>query len=160
MKRWYTSSVFFSLVLMVACMAIIPQVAYAKVGSQIGTASASLTNCTKTTCTIGLHVVAHNLSSKTEYDAYISSSVCPDLSGIIYGPVQETSDSHGHINQNGSFSFMGITKFDSSQHWQVCIFSNKNNVGNPITPGNFEARGRLVLTSDGKRGNAKIYCIT
>jgi hypothetical protein len=161
MKRWYASSVFFSLVLMVACMATIPQAAYAKVGPQIGTASASLTHCTKTACKIELHVVTHNFSPKTEYKTYISSSVCPNINpnGIIYGGVQATSDSHGHLNQKGISPPMAITNLDS-QSWQVCLFIDQNNVADPITQGNFKARGHLVLTSGGKRGNAKIYSIT
>lgn len=162
MKRRHTLSLFFSLAIMLICMATVSQATYAKPGGNvIGTASARLTGCTTTTCTITIHAVvdvSKKLSSNTTYNTYISSSVCPDLSGTIYGPVTAASDSNGRFNEKTSLTFMGITKFDNSP-WQVCIFLNKDNVSNPITPGNFVARGEFHLKKGSKQANTYLHLI-
>ena len=159
MKKWYASSVCFSLVLMVACMATVPQAAYAKtVGGVIGKANASLTRCTTTLCTITLAVDV-KLSPNTKYAAYIASSVCPDVTGIFYGPVRATSDGQGSFKKTQPFPNMGLLTF-SSKSWQVCIFSNQSNAGNPIVEKNLVARGHLSVSPDGKKAHATVHSIT
>jgi hypothetical protein len=158
MKRWYTPSMLFPAVLMVACMVTVPQTAYAKVGGAIGKASATLTNCTKTACTLTITINVNankNLKPNTEYDTYISATVCPDLTGVSYGPAVATSDSKGSFS--GKYSApLDIITFPSSE--QVCVFSNADKAANALIPGNLVGRGHLSVK--GKKGSTMVHSIT
>jgi len=80
------------------------------------------------------------------------------LTFSFLGPVRATSDGQGSFKATQSFPKMGLPTF-SSKSWQVCIFSNQSNAGNPIVEKNLVARGHLSVSPDGKKAHTTVHSI-